>query len=292
MATGDVDPPGGHHGLPVRGPPPGLNGVQAPARTEREGPEALLRWGAASIWLLTGLLVLHPSYRVVGLAWLDRFALPGWLMWAACAGEVALGVTLVVASPRSRPLLWAQLLPMAFFTTLLAWKEPLLLAHPFGILSKNLPLAALALARWRAASEGWTPRALWTLRAGMAVVWLTEGLFPKILFQQPMELAVVQRSGLVPFDASHFLVLLGLAQLLSGIAALALKPTHPSQQRWLSWLLLAQAAALVVLPVLVSLDALELWVHPFGPLTKNVPLLLGTLAVRRLVAGSPSLSGS
>jgi hypothetical protein len=105
----------------------------------------------------------------------------------------------------------------------------------------------------------------------MACVWLTEGLFPKLLFQQPLELAVVAGSGLVPMDPSRFLVLLGAAQILSGVAALVLRG------RPLRWLLGAQVAALVVLPLLVSWQAPSLWFHPYGPLTKNLPIIAGTL---------------
>ena len=63
------------------------------------------------------------------------------------------------------------------------------------------------------------------LRIGMAVIWLTEGLFPKILFQQELELRIVSDSGLVPFAPSAFLVVVGICQLASGIAALLLRGT-------------------------------------------------------------------
>jgi hypothetical protein len=109
----------------------------------------------------------------------------------------------------------------------------------------------------------------------MALVWLTEGLFPKILFQQPMELAIVANSGLVPFSPALFLSMLGVAQAASGVAALLLKGP------WLKALLVAQALALVVLPLLVSWQSPLLWVHPFGPMTKNLPIIVGTLVALR-----------
>jgi hypothetical protein len=109
----------------------------------------------------------------------------------------------------------------------------------------------------------------------MALIWITEGLFPKLLFQQPMELAVVANSGLVPISAPAFLSFLGFAQLASGVLALVLRG------RLLRWLLIAQVAALVVLPALVSWQDPMLWFHPFGPMTKNLPILFGTLGVLR-----------
>ncbi|MEW5739701.1 MAG: DoxX-like family protein, partial [Myxococcota bacterium] len=176
---------------------------------------AWLKAGTASIWLTTALGVLHPSYRAIGHEWLSRLGLPDWLMWLTCAGELVLGV-LILALPPRWWLMAAQVGAVTVFTVLLAWLEPMLLVHPFGVLSKNYPFLALVVATWLVGREGFSPRALWTLRGGMALVWITEGLFPKLLFQQPLELAVVEGSGLVPFSASMFLVLLGLAQLASG----------------------------------------------------------------------------
>ncbi|MEW5743473.1 MAG: DoxX-like family protein [Myxococcota bacterium] len=43
----------------------------------------------------------------------------------------------------------------------------------------------------------------------------------------------------------------------------------------------AQVAALVVLPVLVGWQDPTLFVHPFGPLTKNLPVIAGTVGVLR-----------
>jgi hypothetical protein len=63
---------------------------------------------------------------------------------------------------------------------------------------------------------------------------------------------------------------MGACEVLSGVAALLLRG------RPLRWLLGAQLAALVVLPALVGWLDPRLWVHPFGPLTKNVPILVGT----------------
>lgn len=245
-------------------PPPG----EAASRAEL----TWLKAGCASIWLTTALGVLHPAYRAVGHDFLARLGLPDWLMVVTCAGELALAVVLLARPPEA----WLAALQagaVVTFTVILAALEPMLLVHPYGVLSKNYPFLALVAVTWLVAREGWTPRVTWLLRGGMALVWMTEGLFPKVLFQQPLELAVVSGSGLVPMDPSTFLRLLGVAQLASGVAALALR----------GWPLLAlvgaQAAALVVLPALVSWQDPTLWVHPFGPMTKNLPILAGHLLV-------------
>lgn len=241
------------------------------------GELLFMKVGAASIWFTTALGVLHPFYRSVGGEFLTRLGLPDWLMWATCAGELVLAVIVVVSPPRAW-LFVAQAGAVSVFTVILAALDPMLLAHPFGVLSKNLPFLALVTATWLVGREGWTPRATWILRGGMAVVWMTEGLVPKILFQQPMEVAVVANSGLVPMAPEAFLKLLGVAQLVSGVLALVLGG------RLLRALLVAQVFALVVLPLLVSWQDPTLWVHPFGPMTKNVPIVFGTLMVLHRVA--------
>lgn len=234
--------------------------------------QALLRWGVALVWLSTALLVLHPAYRAEGEAWLARLGLPSALMWATCAAELVLGSRVALGAP-TRALAWLQTVLVLGFSVILAVMEPLLLAHPFGVLSKNLPLLAVVWVGLRVHEEGWSPATLWLLRIGMAIVWITEGLFPKILFQQASELAVVAGSGLVSGDPGVFLAWMGAAQVLSGVAALALRG------RLLLVLLACQLLALLVLPLLVSWQEPLLWVHPFGPMTKNLPILAGTLVL-------------
>jgi hypothetical protein len=66
---------------------------------------------------------------------------------------------------------------------------------------------------------------------------------------------------------------MGVAQSCSGIAVLNLRG------RPLAWILWTQFITLGVLPVLVALQDTRLWVHPCGPLTKNVPIMVGTVIV-------------
>ena len=135
-----------------------------------------------------------------------------------------------------------QVAMVVAFTVILGVLDPWLLVHPFGVLTKNLPLLAVVGCAWFLWQEGWSPRAHWLLRIGVAVIWLTEGLFPKILFQQPLELEMVAAAAPavgLPVEPSHFLVAMGLAQIASGLGVLLLRG------RALKLLLLLQAAALV-----------------------------------------------
>lgn len=193
-------------------------------------------------------------------------------MYAACVAEIILAFA-VLFLPASSGITWLQVTTIAGFTLILGVADPLLLVNPFGMLTKNLPLVTVILMAWRLQTVGWTVQNDWFLRVGMAVIWVTEGLFPKILFQQPVELLVVRESGLVPIEAETFLVLMGCAQMISGVLVLIVRG------RILSLILIIQLMSLVVLPLLVGQNYSLLWVHPFGPLTKNLPIIVGTLVV-------------
>ena len=228
-----------------------------------------MAFGIAVVWLWTGLSVFHPRYLEIGGVYLERLGLPLWLAPLTCAGEVALGLY-VLLGRADRVTSALQVGAVAFFTVALAIPEPRMLAHPFGVLTKNIPFCTLVGTRYLASRDGWTSAARRLLRFGVGIIWITEGLLPKILFQQPWERDVVANSGLVPIDAGTFLLFMGAAQVASGLVVLA------GEGRLSRVVLACQGVALVVLPILVSIQDPGLWFHPFGPLTKNVPILIGT----------------
>jgi hypothetical protein len=233
-----------------------------------------LRGALAFIWLATGLAVLHPHYRAIGGKALTDRGLPEWLMYAACAAEVALGLRVLLGRAAG----WLALLQTALivgFTLILAVPEPALLAHPFGVLTKNAPLLALVGASWLVEREGWSRRAYWLLRVGMASVWLLEGLFPALICASQGQQDVLTHNGLAFGDAAVTLRVVGALQVAAFVAALLLGG-------WPLRLLLAGfALGLVAITVLVTLYQPLLWFDPFGPLTKNVPILIGTLLLLR-----------
>jgi hypothetical protein len=242
------------------------------AATQRDA--RLLRASLAAVWALTALGVLHPYYREVGESYLAPLGLPAWVMWATDAGELLLAAW-VLRGPSSTLLTALQVSAVSVFTLLLAIQEPMLLVSPFGMLSKNLQFACVALAVWRLERRGWDRDLERFLAAGMALVWVTEGLLPKILFQQEIELSMAPEAGLTFAPPWVLVGVLGVAQLASGIAVLVL-PKGPR-----AWLLLGQLLALLVLPIVVGFIRPTLWVHPFGPLIKNFPILAGTYLVYR-----------
>jgi hypothetical protein len=233
-----------------------------------------LRWSVAFVWLVTGVSVLHPYYRETGSAYLAPLGLPDWVMVATCLFEVLLGLW-VALGPTSTWITVLQLVLILGFTAILGVTQSPLLINPFGMLTKNLPLLAVVGTAWLVEREGWSRRALWLLRAGVAVIWITEGIFPKILFQQEAELAMVRRTPLLVAVPSSFLVFMGVFEAASGVGVLVLRG------RPLRALLACQLAALVGLPLIAGFLDPTLWVHPFEPLFKNVPIIAATATLLR-----------
>jgi hypothetical protein len=241
----------------------------------------LLRAAVAFIWLATGLGVLHPYYREVGTHYLSPLGLGAWAMVAACALEVALAL-LVIAVP-ARPWLTAlQVLMIVGFTLVLGVQEPALLVSPFGVLSKNVTLVCLILSLYWREWEGRSARAVWIIRLGLAFIWTWEGVMACVLFQGDTLREIITAAGLDFGRPSLVLQVMGVGQALAGLSLLVLRG------RLLQLVLASQALGLLVICVLVTRYDAMLWMHPFGPLTKNVPLLLGTLVALGDVATSPA----
>ncbi|WP_066332213.1 SDR family oxidoreductase [Azohydromonas lata] len=112
----------------------------------------LLRLSLALVWLITavvsfGLYPVQESYELLGRTGVPP-ALQPLMLYGACGLDLLLGVlTVWPLRPRARRRLWAaQALLIAFYTALITWRLPEFWLHPYGPLSKNLPiLAALAL---------------------------------------------------------------------------------------------------------------------------------------------------
>jgi hypothetical protein len=238
-----------------------------------------LRFALAFIWLATGVGVVFPAYRQVGEYYLGLMHLgpqSEWIMGATCLFEVLLGLRLLLG-PAGSILALLQAAMIVFFTGALAFIEPPLLWGPFGVLTKNVPLLALVGTVWLVEREGWTPRALWLLRVGMASIWVLE-LLPCTLFQAEQMRDLLTRSGLALIDPGVQLWIIGILQALVAIAVLVLRG-------WpLRLLLVCQVLGLAAICGLVSWHNRNLIVHPFGPVTKNISILIGTVVVLRRVS--------
>ncbi|WP_425252977.1 SDR family oxidoreductase [Janthinobacterium sp. NFX145] len=105
------------------------------------------------------------------------------------------------------------------------------------------------------------------LRLSIAIVWLATAIVSGGVYPVEDSYRLLERSGVPPAWAPPLLAGACLFDLLLGMATLAL---HPPWRRWL-WPL--QAALIVFYSVWIAVFLPEFLWHPYGPLTKNLPML-------------------
>jgi uncharacterized protein YbjT (DUF2867 family) len=112
-----------------------------------------LRMSVAALWLWTGIVSLGLYPVADSLALLARVGLHGAVaqvsLYGAALLDLLLGVLTLAASPSSRRWVWsAQLFLVAGYTLLISIFLPEYWLHPYGPISKNLPLAAAIALLW------------------------------------------------------------------------------------------------------------------------------------------------
>ena len=112
------------------------------------------------------------------------------------------------------------------------------------------------------AKLGWL---LAPLRWSIALVWLATALVSALLYPPELSYQLLERTG-VPANLAP-LMLYGAAglDLLLGLASLLL-----ARRRWL-WL--AQLGLIGFYSIVIAIKLPEFLLHPYGPLTKNLPML-------------------
>lgn len=111
----------------------------------------LLRLALAFLWLFTAWVSWFGSGHAESMQWLGACGIAPSLQEPVLLGasvfDAVIGLALLL---RPRAWLWPlQLLAVAAYTVIVSWKLPGLWLHPFGPVSKNLPLLALMLVLWR-----------------------------------------------------------------------------------------------------------------------------------------------
>jgi uncharacterized protein YbjT (DUF2867 family) len=110
-------------------------------------------------------------------------------------------------------------------------------------------------------------------RAALAFVWLWTALVSFGLYPVEQSHALLARAGVPP--ALQPLALYGAALLDLVLGVLTLWPVGPKRwqlpSRRAVWL--AQAALMLGYTIVISLRLPEQWLHPYGPISKNVPML-------------------
>ncbi|HYG13113.1 MAG TPA: SDR family oxidoreductase [Methylophilaceae bacterium] len=104
------------------------------------------------------------------------------------------------------------------------------------------------------------------LRLSIAVVWIVTGIVSLGLYPVQQSYLLLERVGFNGALATLLLYGAALMDIGFGVATLALK------RRRLLWLL--QIAVIVVYTIIITVKLPEFWLHPYGPLLKNLPMLM------------------
>jgi nucleoside-diphosphate-sugar epimerase len=107
------------------------------------------------------------------------------------------------------------------------------------------------------------------LRWSIAFVWLFTGIISLFLVPADVSFGMLEKTGINVTWAPLFLYGASLIDLLIGLAVLS--RFYPSQIGWLQVLLI------LLYTLIITLSQPEHWMHPFGPVSKNAPLILSIL---------------
>jgi uncharacterized protein YbjT (DUF2867 family) len=122
------------------------------------------------------------------------------------------------------------------------------------------------------------------LRLSVALVWLVTGVVSLGFYPVPDSLALLARVGLGGPAALFALYGAALLDLALGIATLALRRRRA--------LYAAQAALILGYTAIITVWLPEFWLHPYGPVLKNLPLLAALWLLHALDGGEDARSGA
>jgi hypothetical protein len=111
----------------------------------------------------------------------------------------------------------------------------------------------------------------------IALVWILSGVVSLGLYPVSDSLGFLERVGLTGAAALTALYGGALLDIALGAAVYLVKC-----RRWRRWMWRLQIAVMLGYTALITLFLPELWLHPFGPLLKNVPMLAATLLLHEM----------
>lgn len=116
------------------------------------------------------------------------------------------------------------------------------------------------------------------LRFSIAIVWLAAGIVSLGIYPISASLALLNATG--ASGAFAYLMLFGAAglDLLFGIGTLVLARRHRQ------WLWPTQIAVMGLYTAVITVALPEFWLHPYGPIVKNLPLLMAIVLLMKLEA--------
>lgn len=150
---------------------------------------------------------------------------------------------------------------------------------PFSALLGRMPRgvetfiapAERSAARWAAGAAAWAP----VLRLAIAFMWIVAAVVSTGLFPREASDALLARVGVSGALATLALYGASALDLALGIATLGVR-------RRLLWTL--QIALVLDYTVIITIFLPDQWLHPFGPVVKNLPILAAMMLMRSLEA--------
>ncbi|HEX6363573.1 MAG TPA: SDR family oxidoreductase [Albitalea sp.] len=119
------------------------------------------------------------------------------------------------------------------------------------------------------------------LRLSLALVWIVTGIVSMGVYPVDESYALLARSG-VP-EALRPTMLYGAAALDLALGVLTLWPLRQRRSRLALWA--SQAALILVYTAIITIRLPEFWLHPYGPVLKNLPILAALLLLAMLDPG-------
>lgn len=108
------------------------------------------------------------------------------------------------------------------------------------------------------------------MKASLALVWIVTGLLSLGLYPKDQSLALLADFGLQGMLAQLALYAGAGIDIALGLALILASP------RWQQRVLGVQLAVMLGYTALITLRIPEWWLHPFGPILKNLPMLVAT----------------
>jgi uncharacterized protein YbjT (DUF2867 family) len=112
------------------------------------------------------------------------------------------------------------------------------------------------------------------LRVSIAIVWIVTGIVSFGLFPTEISYELLARTGVPASLAPLFLYSAATLDLALGALTLLMR-----KRRWL-WI--GQIALILIYTTIITVRMPEYWLHPYGPLLKNLPMLAAIYLLYRL----------
>jgi hypothetical protein len=102
------------------------------------------------------------------------------------------------------------------------------------------------------------------IRFSLAAVWLATGMVTLFFYPKEESYALLARAGFSGTPAEIALYSGALADMVLGVMTLTMRG---------KWLWVGQAFLIGIYTLIITIRLPEFWLHPFGPILKNLPIL-------------------